>query len=145
MTTRKPGRNGKDKKMPARTDKRRHPAKRNKTTWKPGQSGNPEGSKPKPNSLASLWREVAEEIRKGAKEPTIKELGRKLRDMALEGNIQAARLFVERIYGAPAMAHDEEGDDETEESLLAEYLEGHPADRDRFVKWMGQRRAVGAS
>lgn len=62
--------------------------------WKPGQSGNPAGRKPGTGEVAKLRAAIAEHV------PAIIE---RLRQQALDGDVQAARLLLERTV-APLRA-----------------------------------------
>lgn len=62
--------------------------------WKPGQSGNPKGRPPGTSEVAKLRAAIAEHV------PAIIE---RLREQALEGDVQAARLLLERTV-APLKA-----------------------------------------
>ncbi len=55
--------------------------------WKPGQSGNPAGRKPGTGEVAKLRAAIAEHV------PAIIE---RLKQQALDGDVQAARLLMER-------------------------------------------------
>jgi hypothetical protein len=59
--------------------------------WKPGQSGNPKGKKPGSGELQKLRASIAEHT------PSI--IG-KLVELAKGGDIQAARLILERVFPA---------------------------------------------
>lgn len=60
------------------------------TAWKPGQSGNPEGRKPGTRNRATV---LAESIL----EKDVEEIARVVTDAAKEGDLQAARLVIERL------------------------------------------------
>lgn len=59
----------------------------NKSRWKPGQSGNPKGRPPGTAKVAPLRAALAKHI---------PELLQKLVEQALEGDVAAARLLLER-------------------------------------------------
>lgn len=61
-----------------------------------GQSGNPAGRKPGSKSYVS--REL-EKIVKAGGSKVAKAIAQKLADMAVEGNVQAAKLLLERLEG----------------------------------------------
>ena len=63
-------------------------AKTPKTAWKPGQSGNPSGRKPGTGQLAKLRETIA---------TSIPELLENLIEKARGGDVQAARLLLERV------------------------------------------------
>lgn len=56
--------------------------------WKPGQSGNPTGRKPGSGKVAALRDGIAE---------VVPELVQALIDKARDGDVQAARLLIERV------------------------------------------------
>jgi hypothetical protein len=64
--------------------RRRTPA----TAWKPGQSGNPNGRTPGSGEVGKLRASIAK---------CIPEVIEKLKTAALEGDVAAARLLIERI------------------------------------------------
>ena len=63
-------------------------AKTPKTAWKPGQSGNPSGRRPGTGQLAKLRETIA---------TSIPELLENLIEKARGGDVQAARLLLERV------------------------------------------------
>ncbi len=88
--------------------------KNNKTTprkkppgrpWKPGESGNPAGRPPNPESITNLMREVGNMI--GPDGRTRKEaLVEKLWKLAEGGNMRAAEYLIDRQEGKPRERHD---------------------------------------
>lgn len=66
------------------------------TTWKPGQSGNPRGRKPGTGEVAQIRASIAQRM---------PELLQTLMGRALEGDVAAARLLLERAV-APLRAVD---------------------------------------
>ncbi len=62
-----------------------------KTTWKPGQSGNPKGRSPGSGEVAKIRAAIAAEV------PAILKT---LVEQALSGDTQAARLLLERTVPA---------------------------------------------
>lgn len=66
----------------------------NKTTWRPGQSGNPKGKAPGSGEVAKIRQAIAAEL------PAILQ---SLIEQALAGDTQAARLLLERTI-APLKA-----------------------------------------
>ena len=56
--------------------------------WQPGQSGNPAGRRPGTGEIARLRAAIAERI---------PEIVSKLTDLAIAGDVQAARLLLERV------------------------------------------------
>jgi len=60
----------------------------NKSRWKPGQSGNPKGRAPGSAKVAPLRAAIAQHV------PAMVD---KLLAQALEGDVQAARLLLERV------------------------------------------------
>jgi hypothetical protein len=58
------------------------------TAWKPGQSGNPSGRKPGTGQIAKLRETIAQ---------SIPELLENLIEKARDGDVQAARLLIERV------------------------------------------------
>lgn len=67
-----------------------------KTSWKPGQSGNPNGRPPKEFSITETIRDMMNE------KPEIKKaLGTKAIEMALSGDITALRLVWAYMDGMP--------------------------------------------
>lgn len=65
-----------------------------KTAWKPGQSGNPAGRKPGTGEVAKLRASIAKRV---------PDLLTAMMDKALEGDVGAARLLLERAI-APLKA-----------------------------------------
>lgn len=72
-------------------------SKANKTSFKPGQSGNPSGRKPGSGALQKLRAELQD---------FMPEIITKLIDMARGGDIQAMRLLLDRGY-APIKATEQ--------------------------------------
>ncbi len=66
------------------------------TTWKPGQSGNPRGRKPGTGEVAQIRASIAQRM---------PELLQTLMGRALDGDVGAARLLLERTV-APLRAVD---------------------------------------
>jgi hypothetical protein len=60
------------------------------TRWQPGQSGNPHGKKPGTRNAAALAVERALEIE-------AEQLGRKVIELAMAGNVAALRMCMERL------------------------------------------------
>lgn len=65
--------------------------KRNGTTWKPGQSGNPKGRTPGSGEVAKLRAAIAEHV---------PDIINTMVSKALEGDAGAARLLLERVIPA---------------------------------------------
>ena len=61
----------------------------NLTPWKPGESGNPKG-RPK-NSVTAMLKETTPE--------TSKKIAKKLTDLAVEGDLKAIDMFIDRTDG----------------------------------------------
>ena len=72
--------------------------------WKSGTSGNPRGRPPKGQSLAELLRSEGSRPCDGERTPATKKeaLVAGLYDLALKGNLGAARLILEYCEGKPA-------------------------------------------
>lgn len=64
------------------------PKKRNATSWQPGQSGNPSGRKPGSGKVARLRESVAAHV---------PEILTRMAELAKSGDVQAARLLLERV------------------------------------------------
>ena len=61
------------------------------SAWKPGQSGNPKGRPAKSHDLTAALVEIVDK----------QELGKKLYELALGGDMQAVRYIYDRIEGTP--------------------------------------------
>lgn len=69
-----------------------------KTSWKPGESGNPEGRPKSGFALADLFRKVAEETDKEG--VTRRErIIRKIMEKAESGSLNAAEMYFMREFG----------------------------------------------
>lgn len=95
---------------PANTDRGRDPRKRNATSWKPGQSGNPAGAPKRGESVTEMVRAFLDEPAKaGEKRTRRRRLYTALFDLAIgksSGAVPAARYLL-----------DADRDDEVEECL----------------------------
>jgi len=82
---------------------------KNLKPFKPGQSGNPKG-RPKKAPMPDLEGLLAEVL--GAEKDQMSALEailRKLRTMAIQGNLRAAEILLDRAYGRPKQSHDING------------------------------------
>lgn len=80
----------------------------NRTSWKPGQSGNPNGRPPKSKALTDTLREVADMEIDGVSKKRI--LADKVWELAIAGDIQAIKYIYDRIDGTPTNKHEIGGD-----------------------------------
>ena len=69
--------------------------------WKPGQSGNPAG-RPTGESLIRLSRRFYSALDESVNDEYIKMLAEKLKTEAMDGDVQARRLLLERLAAPPA-------------------------------------------
>ena len=81
----------------------------NKGTWKPGQSGNPNGRPPVPESWAGILREVGKRIDPKDRKAFRTAVAEKLWEQAKKGNIQAIKVLFNRMDGYPRQSLDVEG------------------------------------
>jgi hypothetical protein len=73
--------------------------------WKAGESGNPTGRPPNPESITNLMREVGNMV--GVDGRTRKEaLVEKLWEKAEKGDLRAAEYIIDRQEGRPRERHD---------------------------------------
>ena len=107
-------------------------------SWKKGQSGNPAGGKPKALTIAATTREFLEAKGRGDK-TRLQELLDALHSAALSGHphsISAARLLLDRAFGAVRELPPEIPEAEHEEAAFHSYLEANPKERKRYVDWL---------
>ena len=64
--------------------------------WKPGQSGNPDGSLSK-DGITHWIRKLADEMCNDCDLTLAERVGRKVYQMAIAGNLKAIRLILDRI------------------------------------------------
>jgi len=88
--------------------------RKSSTTWKPGQSGNPNGRPKRGESLSEILRMLGEErdvrIKGVPGEITKKEaVGRRLYDLALRGNVAALKYLMDRLEGRVPFSVDLSG------------------------------------
>ena len=92
--------------------------KNNKTSWKPGQSGNPNGRPRKGETLKEQFEKVLEEeyvrtLQNGTKEPTgfkKKEiLAEAIFRFAISGSATHANIILDRVYGRVPIRVDAPG------------------------------------
>jgi len=86
---------------------------RSSTTWQKGQSGNPNGRPPREHTLSEHLRAVLAEEVAGPNGETIPRallLARTLVACALQGDVRAAGLILDRLEGKPRLSLEIEGD-----------------------------------
>lgn len=76
------------------------------TSWKPGQTGNPNGRPPKGYSITETVREMMTK-----KPATKKALGTKILEMALQGDISAIKTIWSYMDGTPVQSNIISGDE----------------------------------
>ena len=104
-------RNGKAKKATKKTAKRKpkgKPAKQEiarngNGQWEPGQSGNPKGRLPQFDFRKSLQRYIEEND--FDMDAAAGELAKSLFDLGKAGDVQAAKLWLDRCYGTVTQEH----------------------------------------
>jgi hypothetical protein len=69
--------------------------------WVAGQSGNPSGRPPKGKTVSELMAEIAEAQRADAPVSRLEELVEKLFDLAIAGDVAAAKLILAYLEGMP--------------------------------------------
>ncbi len=69
--------------------------------WARGQSGNPRGRPRKGQTVTELIEQVGRAKRTGAAMARLEELVRKLYDLAIGGDVAAAKLLLAYIEGTP--------------------------------------------
>jgi hypothetical protein len=69
--------------------------------WVAGQSGNPRGRPKKGKSVTELIEKVAQAKRTGAQMNRLEELVRKLFDLAIGGDVAAAKVILAYLEGMP--------------------------------------------
>ena len=83
-------------------------AQRSSTTWKPGQSGNPDG---RSKAEHAFRKELAAELASAYPlDKIIKHLNEILAKAAANIRLEAVKFIVERIYGKPSQEIRLEGD-----------------------------------
>lgn len=70
-----------------------------KTSWKPGQSGNPKGSMPKEESLTGILREYLNSKNTKSRKTRKQELVEKAIELAMKGDSSLFRYLWDRIDG----------------------------------------------
>jgi len=79
------------------------------TKWKKGQSGNPNGRPRIGHTMTETLRRLLEEKREDGQ--TYREaILLKMRDLAIGGNLEAAKYVIDRLEGKPAQALELSGD-----------------------------------
>jgi hypothetical protein len=76
--------------------------------WKPGQSGNPAGRpKGSKNELTIVKNDLELAIRKSLKPSKVAAILNKMVEMALEGDVKAARLILDKTVSNASMSKDD--------------------------------------
>ena len=85
----------------------------NRTTWKPGQSGNPKGRPPKARCLTDCLRDVlAETVEvRGQRLTKAQVIASILLGKAIRGSMDAIRLIFDRTEGRPPLMESLFGDE----------------------------------
>lgn len=84
-----------------------------KTSWKPGESGNPNGRPPKGYSITEMMKEMLNE------QPEIKKgIGQRIAKKALEGDPAAIKMLWQYMDGMPLQKN------ETDVTSKGEKIEG---------------------
>ena len=84
----------------------------NKTTWKPGQSGNPNGRPPRGETLSELLRVKLREQNvnvNGAKVEAKEAIILQLIKLAVSGDLRAIQYIMDRIDGKPLQPSEVSG------------------------------------
>lgn len=89
------------KKIPEIQAKNRQSNKKNKTSWKPGETGNPNGRPKKGTPITDFMRELFH-----AKPELKAQLVETLMVMALKGDIAAIREIMDRMEGKPTQTNE---------------------------------------
>ena len=108
------------------------------TAWKPGQSGNPKGSKPEKLMRDALIIALNREAAKGSKTKRLQSVAEALVNKAIEGDVGAAKEIFDRIDGKVPQSHDIKK--ETTLTIHAETI----SDFDRWIEEASARGANGA-
>lgn len=80
-------------------------AKDSPATWKPGQSGNPNGRPPKEWTWSGLIKDMMDASEEDG-EPVKIKIARALRNKAYAGDVQAIKEIGDRIDGKPKQQTD---------------------------------------
>jgi hypothetical protein len=88
------------------------------TSFKPGQSGNPNGRPPKEWSWSGLLREMMDQTEEDG-EPVKVKIARALKLKAFEGDVVAIKELGNRIDGMPKQAVEHSG-----EGLIVQIVQG---------------------
>ena len=94
------------KKQQKNTKKKR---KATPASWKPGQSGNPNGRPPAGWSWAEMLREMGDKTKYGTGKTYKEIMGKKLWEECIRGNVHAMKALMNRMDGLPKQAHEFEG------------------------------------
>ena len=105
-------------------------------TWKPGQSGNPKGSKPEKLMRDALIIALNREAAKGSKTKRLQSVAEALVTKAEEGDVAAAKEIFDRVDGKVPQSHDIK-----KETTVTVYAEAISA----FDRWIAETSARGAN
>ena len=87
-------------------------SKKNQTSFKPGQSGNPSGRPKREWTWASLLEQVGEEIEPKSKQKFKDLVSKKLWIKAVNGDVMAIKEILNRMDGMPPQRNIHEGDED---------------------------------
>lgn len=91
---------------------KKSPEKKAKHLWKPGQSGNPAGRpRGSKNHITQLKHSLEIAVREGVRVKDVKDIMATLVKEAKSGNVQAAKLILDKMISNASGAEEETGTD----------------------------------